>query len=94
MSDESIYQKYIEWKTSDKSLGGYYDDLEIAFEAGYELAQKEMQEKLDEAIEVIKWYMNNSPEKGGCIDDNFAYAIRLAVPSNKRARDFLKAREE
>lgn len=92
--DMSIEEKFIYWDDNYEYDGN--DGLRVyeAFKAGYLLAQKEMQEKLDAAIKVIEWYMNNSPEKGGCVDDNFTHVIRHIVPSNKRARDFLKARGE
>lgn len=89
MSIEEKFRKLFGYNIPEN----YYPEVEI-FEAGYLLAQKDMQEKLDAAIEVIKWYMNNSPEEGGCVDDNFTHVIRHIVPSNKRARDFLKARGE
>lgn len=132
MSEEKIEKKFYYWLEKITGMGfrdSHIPLLEIGFGAGYCLAEKELQEKLDScekaylklaqdkesndrdylelsakhnvlqekldaAIEIIRWYMDNSPEKGGCVDDNFTYVIRHIVPSNKRARDFLKARGE
>jgi len=48
------------------------DTLEIGFFYGYTIAQKEMQEKLDEAIEVIKFYANPESYNMGSFPHGFA----------------------
>ena len=56
------------------------DTLEIGFLYGYTIAQKEMQEKLDAAIEVIKIFQQDDYDE--------------RVKAYERSKDFLKARGE
>lgn len=74
------------------------DTLEIGFFYGYTIAQKEMQEKLDAAIEHINKLLEGAEDQcrfdhnGNCQDHGwFAYDNSCHVAS---ARDFLKARGE
>lgn len=53
MSDETIEDKFEEWIKGNAMNRLYMSDY---FRAGYEVAQKELQKELDEAIEVIKFY--------------------------------------
>lgn len=76
MSDKS-YEKMLK-KFADYSDGENEFSL---FKSGYELAQKEMQEKLDAAIEVIK----------RIVDSQYRSDVSHFDVMNE-AQDFLKAR--
>lgn len=130
---EDISGKFREWLLEKDKWGLYKrraemcpDTLEVGFYHGYTIAQKEMQnalenkdremvqvkhlykhleEKLDAAIEVIKYYAsrdNWNPWHQGLevlIDGEDAEGIKLNDKESfdlggKRARDFLKAMGE
>jgi hypothetical protein len=94
--DKTIREKYLEWvgDQSKRIPNDPRDWGQIVFEVGYEIAKKEMEERLKEAVSVIEFYSKETPSPGGCTDENFTYVIRMAFASNKRAREFLKSQNE
>jgi len=50
MNNKMIEEKYEEW---NDGMDSEYSNVKPAFFAGYELAQKEMEERLKEAEEII-----------------------------------------
>lgn len=111
---EDISCKFREWLLEKDKWGIYKrraemcpDTLEVGFYHGYTIAQKELQEKLDAAIEVIKFY---AEEMNYSVDDYHGISGEMRKRcvlykdceerndvysyAGMRARDFLKARGE
>lgn len=86
---KTIEDKFEEFVNSDYLKNDNYSFDKRCFEAGYELAKKEMEERLKEAEFVIKFYASESPQPGGCVDNDYTNIIRLVVPSNKPASKYL-----
>lgn len=68
MSDKNLEEKFLDFYNSkypnDKfTYGAYPDEINRAmFMSGYELAQKEMEARLKEAEEVIRFYADKDNE--------------------------------